>query len=696
MSIIVPISSSWDPKGLDKAVKDINKAGKQLGGISGGTKQAGSGFDLLGGSVKKLGLTIAAVFGAREIGQFFSASIKGAVEDEKSLRLLNKTLQNMGFRGATQQVDEFIGKLQYSAGIADDTLRPALNNLVLATGNLSKSQQLLQVALDVSAGSGKDLDTITVALAKAYNGNFTALKKLNLGIDESLIKNKDLSGILSVLSSKFAGASANAVDTYAGKIQILKLAVGDAQEAIGYGFLNAVERVSKALGKDTGGLANSIKNIGDEVALVIEGIGVLTAEVITAANSTEKSFKGLVATLFTEILAGALTVPKWLIDFLQGKGASVKFAPDGGSMRADNRLAAQAKKNQEALKEQEFASADLKKAQDQLKQNTESLIETNANYVKFVAGTSPQSIQGATMLAEGAIASIQKQMSGHPKINDALVKSFKDLSTVVQANFSYALDQARTKLNQAKEQYDSFKNSIKSSITGVVSFTTIEEGSTFLDSLTKQAKQAKDFGGQIQQLLTMGLNQSAITQIANAGFEVGSTIADEIIKGGSTVVDQVNTLVASVESVGETVSESLAQQFYAAGVNAAQVLVDSLIQKLNESAAIIAAAIANATKGMTTTVPTKTDKKTNQKKKALGGNVFPNTSYLVGENGPEIFSPLTNGNITPNNQIGSKTRASINIVVNAGIGTNGAQVGKDIVEAIKKYERASGQVFASA
>lgn len=315
MAINVRIDSTFDAKGLNQAVKDINSIKSKLASVQSSSKKTQDNFSAFTGTVQKLGVTVAAVFGAREIGQFFSASIKGAIEDEKSLRILNKTLHNMGFLGATEQVNEFITKLQFSAGIADDQLRPALNNLVLATGNLSQSQKLLQVALDVSAGSGRDLDTITVALAKAYNGNFTALKKLNLGIDESLIKNKDLSGILTVLSQKFAGASANAVDTYAGKIQILKLAVGEAQESIGYGFLNAVEKVSKALGKDTGGLANSIQDIGNEVALVVEGIGVLTAEVIDAANSTEKSFKGLVATLFTEILAGALTVPKWLIDF---------------------------------------------------------------------------------------------------------------------------------------------------------------------------------------------------------------------------------------------------------------------------------------------------------------------------------------------------------------------------------------------
>lgn len=713
MAINVRIDSTFDAKGINQAVKDINAIKSKLSSVQSSSKKTQDNFSAFTGTVQKLGVTIAAVFGAREIGQFFSASIKGAIEDEKSLRILNKTLQNMGFLGATEQVNEFITKLQFSAGIADDQLRPALNNLVLATGNLSQSQKLLQVALDVSAGSGRDLDTITVALAKAYNGNFTALKKLNLGIDESLIKNKDLSGILTVLSQKFAGASANAVDTYAGKIQILKLAVGEAQESIGYGFLNAVERVSKALGKDTGGLANSIQDIGNEVALVVEGIGVLTAEVIDAANSTEKSFKGLVATLFKDILAGALTVPKWLIDFLQGKGESARTTPDGGAMRAQNRLARQAKDNQEALKQQEIATDSLAKAQAELKKNTDSLIETNKSYAQFVSGLSPQSIEGATTLARESLSQIQKIMSGTPKINATLAQSFKDLAGVVQKNFSFALEEAKTKLNAAKEQYNSFKSTIKTSITDVLSFSTIAEGSTFLDSLTQQAEQAKAFGGKIQQLLTMGLNERALTQIANAGYETGTIIADEIIAGGSTIVQQVNTLVASVETVGETVSTSLADQFYSAGVNAAQSLVNALITELNNSAAIIAAAIANATKGTTTTAPSKKTTKTKSTPvkttlppsgglglsrfaRANGGPVTSGLSYLVGERGPEIFSPSTSGSIIPNNRVASRGSANIKITVNAGMGANGAQIGREIVDAIKKYERTSGPVFASA
>lgn len=717
MAIIVPISSTWNPKALDKAVSDINKAGKQLNNVGNASKQSSQGVDVFSNSVKKLGILVAGTFGVTQITQFFKASVKGAIEDEASLRRLNKTLENMGFAGSATQVDNFISKLQFSAAIADDELRPALNNLVLATGSLSKSQELLQVALDVSAGSGRDLDQVTVALAKAFNGNFTALKKMNLGIDESLIKNKDLSGIITVLSTKFAGASASSVDTYAGRIKVLSLAVAEAQESIGYGLLDALTKVSNAIGTSTSGLAGQTANLGTYFGDVARGSGILTAQIITLGKEAETT-----GTIWDNILVTALKVS--YAPFIKageaigivlgklnllGEADRLVNAP-ANATPAGSRMAAQARKTQNALERQIEVTDELKKAQEELKKNTESLTETNANYAKFVAGTTPQSIQGATTLAQNSLASIQKLMSDHPKINDGLVKSFKDLASVVQSNFSYALDQAKTKLNEAKEQYDNFKNSIKSAITGVISFTTIEEGTTFLDTLTEQSKKAQDFGGKIQQLLAMGLNQNAITQVANAGYDVGLTIANEIIAGGSTIVQQVNTLVASVESVGETVSTSLANQFQSAGVNAAQSLVDALISELNASAAIIAQAITNATQGAPSIKPIKSPppaktpppplKKTFIRPmipgRAVGGPVTSGFPYIIGERGPELFMPNTSGTIIPNNKLSSSKSSNISITVNAGMGANGAQIGREIVDAIKKYERNSGPVFASA
>jgi hypothetical protein len=738
MAIVVRLSSEWDPKGIEKAVKDINKAGAKLDAISANTKKSSDSFGSFSNGLKKLGLTIAATFGAREIGRFFTSSIKGVLELEAAQNRLRKILLTTG--GATNgQVDLLLKQadaLEKVGVVSKENIIVAQSQL--ATFDLTEStiRQLTPAILDyVTAEKGAtatsdDFKQMTNGLAQALQGNFASLTRTGFVLDEATKKQiktgteaQRVTAIIEVLNSTYKGFNQSLLDTPEGQLIKLRQGFGDLKEEIGFGFLRSIQLVNDALnqvGVNSDTTTKKLKNIGTEVGLIIEGLGGLTAELITTANSTEKTFKGLVATLVTEIASSVLTLPRWLVEFLQGKAPSAQF-PKANATPAAGRVEFRERERQKALEKQtkglqlsEEAQKKLIETQEELKRNTTALTEANIDYAKFVAGTSSQSIEGATTLASSALVSIQKLMSGQPKINKGLVTSFKDLASVVQANFTFALNQAQSKLEEATQKYNDFKDSIRSSITGVVSFTTIEEGSTFLDSLTKQSRQAEEFGGRIQKLLTMGLNQTAISNIAEAGFEVGTTIADEIIAGGSTIVQQVNTLTASVESVADSVSTSLADTFYSAGVNAAQNLVNAIIEQLNASASVIAQAIANATKGATTVadVKSKVEKKPKQviptpapkpKPKpfdfgfrANGGPVSSGFPYIVGERGPELFMPSTSGKIVPNNQTRTGSVNNFNITVNAGIGTNPTQVGKEIVDAIKRFEKTSGPVFASA
>lgn len=738
MAINVRIDSTFDAKGINQAVKDINSIKSKLAGVQASSKKTQDNFNAFSGTVKKLGLTIAATFGAREIGRFFTSSIKGVLELEAAQNRLRKILLTTG--GATNsQVDALIKQantLEKLGVVTKENILVAQSQLSTFDLTANTIERLTPAILDYvtaekgATASADDFKSMTNGLAQALQGNFASLTKTGFVLDEATKKQiktgteaERVTAIIKVLDSTYKGFNKSLLDTPEGQIIKLRQGFGDLKEEVGYGLLRSIELVNDALNQvgvtsDTTG--KKLENIGKEVGLVIEGLGGLTAELITTASASERTFKGLAATIVTEIASSVLTLPRWIIDFLQGKAPSAQF-PKASATPAQSRVFFREREQQKLLEKQtkgfqqsEEAQNALAKTQEELKRNTDALTETNKNYAEFVAGTSPQSIEGATNLARNSLSEIQKIMAGTPKINATLATSFKDLAGVVQKNFAFALDEARTKLNAAKEQYASFKSTIKSSITDVLSFSSIAEGSTFLDSLTQQAEQAKDFGGKIQQLLTMGLNERAITQIANAGYDAGTVIADEIIAGGSTIVQQVNTLVSSVETVGETVSTSLADQFYSAGVNAAQSLVSALITELNNSASIIAAAIANATQGATTPTPaakpaSKPTPKTAPAPKiaprpkpfdfgfrANGGPVNSRLSYIVGERGPEVFSPSTSGSIIPNNRVSSSSSANIKITVNAGMGANGAQIGKEIVDAIKKYERTSGPVFASA
>jgi hypothetical protein len=291
---------------------------------------------------------------------------------------------------------------------------------------------------------------------------------------------------------------------------------------------------------------------------------------------------------------------------------------------------------------------------------------------------------------------------------------------IAQANMSKLSDElARNNdiLAKAKDAYNSFKSGITSVITGIIDFgqaATAETG-TFLENLIAQAAKAQDFGIKVKQLLAMGLSESAIGQVLAAGADAGTKIADEIIAGGATIVDQINTLVGATATVAEELGNSAATQFYQAGITAGQALVDGVRSAIAAAGFVINvdgsltnqraidqvnAAVAKAKSGKT-----KAQKKVSKKEAtaiknlaaslgvevpalAAGGIVNKPTLALIGEAGPEAVVPLSGRN--------AGMGTTYNLTINAGMGADGAVIGREIVDAIKRYERVSGPVFASA
>jgi TP901 family phage tail tape measure protein len=294
-----------------------------------------------------------------------------------------------------------------------------------------------------------------------------------------------------------------------------------------------------------------------------------------------------------------------------------------------------------------------------------------------------------------------------------------------------SLDEAQKKLEDARGKFNAFKDAISGSITGIINFGKAAENDNFLTGLTEQANAATTFADRVKKLIQMGLSERAIQQVLSAGHEAGLKIADEIISGGSAVVDQVNTLVAAVATVAEQVGIDGAKQFYQAGIDQGQALVNGILDALRQAQAELQAAIKAAAAGSGEIRPFgaratgildaiggiknkqkqqsaldafqkafASDNKFTKKeaasikskfKLAKGGIVLGPTNALIGEAGPEAVIPLSGAN-----SAGSSMGTTINITVNAGIGTNGNQVGQQIVEAIKRYERASGPVFSKA
>ena len=176
-------------------------------------------------------------------------AVKAAIEDEKAQVSLAQTLRNTT-KATDQQiaaVEDYIDKTARATGVTDDQLRPSLDRLIRSTGDVTKAQKLQTLALDIAGGTGKDLATITEGLSKLYDGNFSALKRLGVPLDDTIVKNKDLDAALKVLSETFAGQADAAANTFAGRMARISVAVDEAKEQIGFALLPILEKFATVI-----------------------------------------------------------------------------------------------------------------------------------------------------------------------------------------------------------------------------------------------------------------------------------------------------------------------------------------------------------------------------------------------------------------------------------------------------------------
>jgi hypothetical protein len=191
-------------------------------------------------------LAVGAAAGAMAIKIGIDA-VKAAVEDEKAQKSLAITLKNTtkATDAQVKAVEDFIDKTARATGVADDQLRPSLDRLLRSTQDITKAQKLQTLALDISAGTGKDLATVTEALGKAYDGNLGALKRIGVPLDENIVKTKDFDAATKALSETFAGQADAAAETFAGRMARIKIAIDEAKEQLGQALLPLLERFAK-------------------------------------------------------------------------------------------------------------------------------------------------------------------------------------------------------------------------------------------------------------------------------------------------------------------------------------------------------------------------------------------------------------------------------------------------------------------
>lgn len=217
-------------KKLNQANIEVETAGQKLGKWG---KVAGAAFLAAGAAA------------AAYAGKLLVDGVKSAIEDEKAQSRLANTLRRVtdATDGQIAATEEFITQQGLLFGVTDEQLRPALDRLVRATGDLSEAQKLASLAMDISASTGKDLQTVSNALAKAQEGNISSLARLTGGFDKAYLKGKDLSDLMPTLQDRFAGAAEEGANTFAGKMARLSLAFDEAKETVGSFVLDALTPV---------------------------------------------------------------------------------------------------------------------------------------------------------------------------------------------------------------------------------------------------------------------------------------------------------------------------------------------------------------------------------------------------------------------------------------------------------------------
>lgn len=211
---------------LNKGGKATESFGKQIGDISAKVVKS---FVAIGAAVGALSLAFA----------------KAAAEDQQAANRLAQTLGAVtnATEKQIQTVGRFITQTSLATGITDDELRPAFERLARSTKNVDEAQTLLNLALDLSAATSAPLEQVTNALGKAYDGNYTSLNKLGLGIDQSIIKTKDFNRLYETLNGTFGEFSERRSEEALVKFQKLQRAIEEAKEAVGAALLPVFERL---------------------------------------------------------------------------------------------------------------------------------------------------------------------------------------------------------------------------------------------------------------------------------------------------------------------------------------------------------------------------------------------------------------------------------------------------------------------
>jgi hypothetical protein len=289
MAINIPIISEFDGKGINKAIKQF----KQLETTSEKAQFA----------IKKAAVPAAAALGGLALA--LGDATKAAMEDQQEQAALALTLQNVTGAGAAQtaQIEDQISAMSRASGIADTEYRKSLEALVRGTKDVDLAMKDMNLVMDISTALQTDSSTVADALAKAYQGNFKALRSLSPEMATMIKEGASLNEIMDVLGGTFGGATAKSAETAAGKMKILTNSLGETKESIGAALLPVLEAVLPVLNKFAAWAQDNPKAF----LAIAAAIGIVAAAIVATNIAMALNPFSLIAAGVALLIVGLVT-----------------------------------------------------------------------------------------------------------------------------------------------------------------------------------------------------------------------------------------------------------------------------------------------------------------------------------------------------------------------------------------------------
>jgi TP901 family phage tail tape measure protein len=602
-----------------------------------------------------------------------------------------------------------VGKVAAVFSSVSGAVTTAGGAMAIATGPVAIFAGVLAGAVLIVIAMWRESEKFRTAVTNAFNAVRSAVvdavNLIKTKLDENRSSLENVKSAFKALGD-FVGTFIIPILSFlaTGAIKVVSTYIGFLIDAIGF--------VIRAFSTFFGYLQSAITFIGNLITRFNE------------AAAAGEGFGGRVARAIQVLLGPIATLFNWIGNVKTALGGTadqaVKFidASALAATRADDKLM-QVDKTTLSLGQTSIqTSADIQQLGTSL-----GTLTNNAGQSAAATGKLKNEINASNKVLDRLNNILQTQKDKLQSLRDAKKAYATEVANSVVQNFSFANSLSKSiesqnlaaetakKLQDAQSAYtaalasgdverisDAFKDMQSAQADAA---NALQNKQSFIQVLRDQANQVVGFTSKVKTLLAMGLSEAGIQQVLAAGADAGSKIADEIIAGGAGAIKEVNALTTTVESVADSLAASTAGKFFNAGIAQGKALVDGIQKAIKDSGFSISGGKVLLPKDLQKGLDsgTLTKKQILQLGKLLnagsaipamakGGIVTGPTLALIGEAGPEAVIPLTGNN--------AGMGATYNISVNAGMGSNGAVIGREIVDAIKKYERASGPVFASA